>query len=560
MLAIFKDSIVSLCKSMGKFKRQADIAVSILLIAGFAVLWVMFAPIQLGGQAAYAIVSGISMEPNFHAGDLAIMRRSPEYQVGDIVVYRNGEIANKLVIHRIIDVNEGLFSMKGDNNTWVDSYHPTQDEIVGKLRLRLPGLGKTIGWLRLPLNMFLTLGLIGGILLAISMIQPSKQGRTKGKKSTSSIGPLEGLLLGFGVLMIGFLVLGIFSFTRPLQKNAENIPYLQNGTFSYSAAGTPGIYDSNVLHSGEPIFPKLTCALDLNFIYTLVAGTSGNISGVYKLYAIVRDEQSGWQRTLPLVKETAFEGNSFSTSTALDLCQVEGLVSDLQAQTDLRQNIFYLTIGSQILTDGKLLGQVFHEAFEPQLVFKFDKLHFYVQQDNTKTNPLETTEKGFLGNPVQVANTISVGAVPLEVDTIRKVAEIGLLISLVSLLALGLYAYSLAKASRGSLIQMKYGSLIVDVYESGIETSFPIIEIASIDDLAKIAERENSMILHRTHLNKRLIHYYLVQSHETTFRYVTVDSGITKSSKPAKSGPTVEKTADVKKRLMLALNSLPFFR
>jgi signal peptidase I len=547
---------------MGNYRRQADIAISFFLITGFAALWVMFAPIQLGGQAAYVIVSGVSMEPNFHAGDLAIMHRSPGYQVGDIVVYQNGEIANKLVIHRIIGVDQGRFSMKGDNNAWVDTYQPTQDEIVGKLQVHLPGLGKAIGWLRLPLNMLLTLGLIGGVLLTISIIQPSKPGKAKGKKRVSSTGFLEELLLGLGFLMIAFLILGIFAFTRPLQKNAENIPYLQNGTFSYSAAGTPGIYDSNILHSGEPVFPKLTCALDLNFIYTLVAGQSENISGLYRLYATVRDEQSGWQRTLPLIKEKAFKGNSFSTSATLDMCQIETLVSDLEEKTSLHRGTYLLTIGSQISTDGKLFKQALHKSFEPQLVFKFDKLHFYLQQDDTKTNPLETTEKGFLNNPEKVANTISVGGIQLEVETIRKIAAIGVLVSLVGLLALGLYAYSLASGSRGSLIQMKYGSLIVDIYDSGFETSFPIIESASIDALAKIAERENSMILHTTHFNnKHLIHYYLVQNNGTTFRYVTVDSRKTRSSStPTKSGTTLEKTALVKKRLILALSSLPFFR
>ena len=56
----------------------------ILLVAGYFLL----APTQLGGAVTYVIVDGNSMEPNFHLGDLVLLRTKASYQVGDAVAYR----------------------------------------------------------------------------------------------------------------------------------------------------------------------------------------------------------------------------------------------------------------------------------------------------------------------------------------------------------------------------------------------------------------------------------------------------------------------------------------
>ncbi len=39
----------------------------------------------VGGQAAYITINGNSMEPSFHLGDLAIVRRESVYQIGGIL-------------------------------------------------------------------------------------------------------------------------------------------------------------------------------------------------------------------------------------------------------------------------------------------------------------------------------------------------------------------------------------------------------------------------------------------------------------------------------------------
>jgi len=59
------------------------------LLAVLAALWLVLAPTQLGGPASYASISGGSMEPRLHQGDLVVVRRADAYRVGDVVAYRN---------------------------------------------------------------------------------------------------------------------------------------------------------------------------------------------------------------------------------------------------------------------------------------------------------------------------------------------------------------------------------------------------------------------------------------------------------------------------------------
>ena len=64
-------------------------------------LWFLFAPSALGGSTSYVVTDGVSMEPRFHAGDLALVRSGGDYRVGQIVAYHNRQLGT-VVLHRIV--------------------------------------------------------------------------------------------------------------------------------------------------------------------------------------------------------------------------------------------------------------------------------------------------------------------------------------------------------------------------------------------------------------------------------------------------------------------------
>ena len=124
---------------------RSILALSATLLLG----WATVAPRQLGGPVSYVTTHGISMQPRFHAGDLAIVRAASQYQVGDIVAYHSATL-HTVVMHRIV-VREGArFVFKGDNNSWLDPDKPTQSELIGALWVQVPQGSKLLDFLHAP--------------------------------------------------------------------------------------------------------------------------------------------------------------------------------------------------------------------------------------------------------------------------------------------------------------------------------------------------------------------------------------------------------------------------
>ena len=163
---------------MKHLKRRESPVVAGLFFPHWLLLWFLFAPVQFGGRTSYVIVNGISMEPKFHKGDLALVRTSSSYNVGDIVVYRHPTIGP--VIHRVIGKDGDTFTFQGDNNDFVDPYHPTQSELIGKFWFHIPAIGKPFTKLR---NRFVIAGMVAlsGIILLLPMaVPPSRSGEAGG--------------------------------------------------------------------------------------------------------------------------------------------------------------------------------------------------------------------------------------------------------------------------------------------------------------------------------------------------------------------------------------------
>jgi signal peptidase I len=502
---------------MAKSGRIPTIVTNLILVVSLMATWLTFAPARLGGKVSYVIVNGISMEPRYHLGDLTIMRKAAMYHVGDVVTYRDAEM-NAYVIHRIIGVDQNHYILQGDNNSWIDAYRPTNEEIIGKLWIYIPKLGKIFKWLRSPLNMTLALTLLGGILMTSLMPKSSKRGRSKSKAMpTASAGTLEAATYLLGTLALLFLGLSILAFIRPLTRSGETIQYQQESYFSYSATGTPMIYDTETVRSGEPVFPRLTCFLNIAFTYNVTGDQLQGVSGNYQLVARVMEEQSGWQRTIPMNERTAFFGNSFSAESNLDLCQIVSLVNTLKQETGLRANNFTLEVIPQVFLTANAMGNQIVDAFEPKLVFRFDEVHFSLSVPRGQEDPLYSSTQSSADNANLEPNTLSLLGWKPRIGTIRVIALLGLAISLSGLVVVGLRIFGAARKSQEALIRLKYGGLLVNVYERNLAPESMLVDVTNIDELAKLAERHNTVILHMA-LN--FIHYYMVQCNGLTYRYV----------------------------------------
>ena len=141
-------------------------AILLTLTLGIAALvW----PQPLGGDVAYAKVSGESMEPGLHTGDLVAVRREKTYGVGDVIAYRipkSDPGAGAVVIHRVTggDGDAGYIT-QGDNRDSADRWRPTDDDVLGGRWFLVPGAAQTVSVLQDPFRLASLLGVLAGMLV-----------------------------------------------------------------------------------------------------------------------------------------------------------------------------------------------------------------------------------------------------------------------------------------------------------------------------------------------------------------------------------------------------------
>lgn len=480
------------------------------------------------------VVSGNSMEPAFRQGDLVIVRGADFYQVGDVVAYKNLQLG-KFVIHRIIDEELNRYILKGDNNTWVDSFSPTANEIIGRHWIHIPWLGNAITWLRKPIFLAISASLLGGMLMFSWKKDKLQKTQRKVKKplqimnwiTAHRIGQSgETIFLILGIFLIASIIFGVIAFARPVSKSIPvDTPYTHTGQFAYSAPAPTGVYDTASIQSGLPVFLKLNCEIKVEYLYTLSGDALSGITGNQSMSAVISDI-TGWKRTIPMQAETAFSGTSAQTQTALDLCQVYQLVSALREQTGLQRSEFSLAIIPTTTIAGLINGLALSDSYSPALNFQFNDVGFWMVSSSAPgeevTDPLNPRSERMLREFIDVPETINFLGMKLPVIAVRWVASIFFILSAAGLITMLCITDKLSRISHVAEIQLRYSPILMDVQNHPKKSNHAVVEVDSIQNLARLAERNNSMMLHES--NPDGSHTYIVHENDTVYR-VNVPEG-----------------------------------
>jgi EAL domain-containing protein (putative c-di-GMP-specific phosphodiesterase class I) len=97
------------------------------------------------------------------------------------------------------------------------------------------------------------------------------------------------------------------------------------------------------------------------------------------------------------------------------------------------------------------------------------------------------------------------------------IALAGLLLAACGLGAFAVVVVRASRVDRTSLVDLKYGPLLVGVGRGGDPSGGRLVDVRSIDDLARLAQHHGLMILHRAGPEG---HWYFVQDGQTVYRYV----------------------------------------
>lgn len=484
----------------------------VLGLAAAAAAWFLLAPAQLGGSASYVVVEGASMAPGLERGDLVIVRKAAAYREGDAVAYRHPELG-RTVLHRVVRVAGGRLQLKGDANSFADFAAPRRVEVVGKQWLRVPKAGLAIEWLRAPERAGLAVGAFALILTAGT----AAGGRGRRRKTETQDSPrrpprlagpnAETALLavaGAGALL---LALGLVALAKPA---TTLVPwdglYRHHGVFSYAGDAPRGpVYPSGRVRSGETAFVRLVPSLRIRFDYRLDASGPPEVAGSASLVARIEGD-NGWSRDLPLVPRRAFRGAAARLEAELDLRGVLALGRRVAAATGTASDSYLVTLRPRVRVDGSVREQAVADTFAPALALRLD---------GQKLRPEQA------GNLVRSAAGDAVRHEPSRLGpvTVSAARTVGLVGGLLALAAAAA-GWCLLRAGRGrdepTRIATQLGSWLVE--SAPQERPDPVHELASFDDLVRVAERYERVILHEQRGRE---HSYLVDEGGTVYRYRT---------------------------------------
>jgi len=182
-------------------------------------------PESLGGDVGLLFVLTDSMKGELDPGSFILARRSNDYQVGDIAVYKLTQSSGKSIsiVHRIVGrLPDGRYIFKGDANRGSETVDPQQ--IIGKLRVGIPGLGFAAGAIKAA-------PAIVGLLLMAPLLLGRNKNKDKNAPRKSLFLPTlavvaislpffsSGLAESLGVFQASLLTLAFLGAARLVEKS-----------------------------------------------------------------------------------------------------------------------------------------------------------------------------------------------------------------------------------------------------------------------------------------------------------------------------------------------------
>ncbi len=497
------------------------------------------------------------MEPRFHTGDLAILRAAPEYRVGDVAGYRSATLG-AVVMHRIVADDGGVFTFKGDNNSWTDPDHPTQADLIGRLAVRVPHGGRYLG----ALDSTPGRGVAGGVLALLLLggagrarrrralrtsgrhraggrTAPARK-RAAGQRGAGQRAPGQreaaqrvaanprprtaravrwAELAAAAVALLALAGAEAWLLNQsPTVPSSRTLVVKQTGTFGYGAdVASSVVYPDGKVRAGQPIFTELARTVDFSFDYRADAPLSGTVALSAALVG-----PSGW--TSPLATGTAarVRDGAGQANVRVDLAGAQAALDAFTAATGVKATSASVVLTPRLDATGAVDGQPVTAAFGGKLTLAAGANQLIVVStpnpdgaSATAADPLVVSAPVDVKAPATAARTLHVLSWRVSVANARVAAGVG------ALGALGWLIVVLLASRRTGVTDddveaalRRYGDRIVDAEPMSLDG--PVVDLTSLAALHSIAERYDRVILHTT---RGARHSYLVRDELSWYRY-----------------------------------------
>lgn len=533
-----------------------------LAALAFIVVWFFtLRPTFLGGPMGYIIVSGHSMEPTFWTGDLVLTRKQASYKPGDIVAF-HADRGN--VIHRIIDGDPvNGFNTQGDNNSFVDGWHPTPLQIIGKKWVEFDGAGKKLQSLRKP-RLFATF-VAGMASFSFISLKEVKRRRRRGKPMLKQHTSTQGgsgrdrfsastwAIAGLGltvllVIMSGFLALTALRTPRYKTHDVERLRYDQTGAFDYMFTTQPStLYPSGVvgpvtppasvaLPSAQaksvrpatapgtvsdttkspnnvtppPVYTRGARKIDVGFKYALNSSLPPTVSGELSADLLIRAQgDGGWVKTQQLLEPTPFEGPTAEGRFSIDFGPVQGLIDTIEKETGYTPAGYDLVIQPKVTINGNLGAEPVQESYSPAFTIKYTKTTI------TADSSLLRSEPKSIGAPIRQAQKIDFLGRKLSVPTARQLFLGMTLAALAGAAAFAGVVFLGIGQDEATQVRARYGMKLVPVTDAENYGSNRV-QVSRLQDLAVLAQRDGKIVFSQHIAGGEL---YFVPDGAVTYEY-----------------------------------------
>ncbi|MCW2735728.1 signal peptidase I [Nocardioides sp.] len=470
------------------------------------------------GAVALVETQGNSMGPRISAGDLVIVRASSSYRVGDVVAYTSADL-DQTVLHRLVAVDDGRYTLRGDHNEFDDPEQPTTAQLIGTELVHIPSGGIWLDRLTAPTSLgILALGLLaaGGTAAGTTrrrrkraMSQhaaPTRSPRwatgwAPRLRATVSIAAAAGAL---------GLLLGAVGWTRPstTAQNPSDQP-AATMTFSYHAQVPPSpAYDGTRVTAPDPIFRKLTDQVVLHYAYR----------GDLKTMRLTAElsTTSGWHSTIALQRPVTINDTDDTGRVRLNLEQLDARAQAAANTIGIPAAQVDLTVAATITaTDG--------HTFTPRLAFTLTPTQLTLPGGPPALTVHDTTPTN---DPTRVQNTLAIVGHQVPVTTLRTTST-ALALSGLLLLCLAGPALARKATNEDAAISRRYATILLPIEPVTSPPGRAVIDVTDFPALARLAERYGQLVMHWTRSN---VETYIVHDDGITYRYRT-------GTRPAQTTP-----------------------
>ena len=512
---------------MNAATRAASISALVALV--LAAAW-FFWPAPLGGGATYVTTHGISMEPGFQTGDLAILRPADSYGAGDVVAYESPTL-DTIVMHRIVDRNADGFVTQGDNNDWLDDDRPAEDEILGRLFLRIPQGGKLLGALRSPGGLAV-LAVVASVLVALLRTPSGRHTSRSTRRRAGGRRPVRrsdgGRPLGFSrpvrararqvalgaavVAMLAGTACAVLATLPVTQTEATTANVTQEGQFSYTGVAVPGTtYPSGVIGTGDTVWTRLARGLTVSFTNTVSGPELAYVKGAMRLDVSVT-ASDGWTTTFASSPAVAMVDGTATAAVDVDVAAASALLAQHYAEIGSNGGQATLTVTPVAQTLGTVQGESFTTGSPAPMEFVMDATSLRPAGD--LTTALEPTSVTPVPVEQVVPRTFALlnVSVPLGVARIAAAAVLG--IALIAFTA-GAWIGRSVRGGAADQFLVRHADRIVPV--QAFTPGPTVIDVADAESLHRVAERFDTVVLHHTGPDEDV---FVVRDVDATYRLV----------------------------------------